>query len=112
LHSKFVFPLTITLEPVPVLTLGGPLNNLPNNHPDPFELTFINKHIIFAAINTGLTPFLRLQDGGVVGLYGKFVNGRIVLTGPDNNFHGDPDLNTNDLDLRDATKNHYDLLFN
>ncbi|MEE8138458.1 MAG: hypothetical protein V3T81_06255, partial [Thermoanaerobaculia bacterium] len=60
-------------------------------------------------------PFLSLplQEGAVVGLYGEFDNtlgGRIVLTGPDNNFHGD-----NNMDLGDPADvekmNHYDLLF-
>ena len=46
------------------------------------------------------------------GTYGEFPGGcRIVLTGPDNNFHGD--ANPYDGDPQAAAKiNHYNLLFN
>jgi hypothetical protein len=55
-----------------------------------------------------LNTFLTLGDGqvpDVVGLYGDFGTGRIVLSGLDSNYHGidePPGLR----------KNHYDLLFN
>ena len=39
------------------------------------------------------------------------MRGRIVLTGPDNNFHGDPDPYDGDPGAT-AQINHYDLLFN
>jgi len=112
IRSRGETPLTITLEPVPVLTLGMPLNTFSNNHPS-FELDFVNKHIIFDAEGSpGLTPFLSLAPpknmGEVVGLYGRFGDGCIVLTGPDNNFHG---LLGSDSDTVER-ENHYNLLFN
>jgi len=66
LHGGGDFPLAITLEPVPVLTLGGLLNELPDTHLDPFSLTFINKHFIFVEPNNGslLHVFLTLPEDG------------------------------------------------
>ena len=104
LHSRGDFPLTITLENV------GPLNG----NAGPLDLVFVNKHIIFDDNSSnGLLPFLSLPNSGdeVVGLYGEFGDGRIVLTGPDNNYHGDPDEDTDDP-ADDARMNHYNLLFN
>jgi len=114
LHGGGDFPLAITLgpEPVPAALTSG------------FDssATFVNKHFLFnvdANTNPGLTPFLTLDGGEVVGLYGEFgdtqdpmgVSGRIVLTAPDNNFHGDLDEDFDDpQDL--AKMNHYKLLFN
>ena len=117
-------PIDITLEPVPVLTVGAPLTG--PNVSTPFELPIVNQHIIFADNNTvGLTPYLCLipnpEDGtcgglgrDIVGLYGEFgVNqdptagaGRIVLTGLDNNYHGL--LNSSPPEKQ----NHIDLLYN
>ncbi len=106
LHSRGDFPLTITLEP------EGPLSG----NAEAFDLVFVNKHIIFDDnIGVGLMPFLSLPNSGdeVVGLYGEFgeMGGRIVLTGPDNNFHGD-DMPYDGDPGADAQINHYDLLFN
>ncbi len=91
--------ITLELELEPVLTSG-------------FDSTanFVNTHIIFADNQpAGLTPFLTLPEDNdrVVGLFGEFpVNGgRIVLTGPDNNYHGYPGLS-------DERINHYNLMFN
>ena len=68
--------------PVPGLTDG--INNL-----------FANNHIRFAtfpAWDPALSPFLAFTSGpntgAVVGLYGRFGAGCIVLTGPDQDFHG------------------------
>ena len=107
LHGGGDFPLSITLAPVPVLTSGFVS-----------PATFVNKHFIFAEPNNDsfLDVFLTLPEDGdsVVGLYGEFPledKGRIVLTAPDNNFHGidvDPNI---DL-LAEAKGNHYNLLFN
>lgn len=79
----------------------------------PFEV--VNIHIVFdLGGDPGLLPFLRLAEGGeaqVVGLYGQFGTGRIVLTGPDNNFHGDDAITPTDPDDQ-ARMNQYDLVIN
>ena len=54
---------------------------------------FENNHIRFSSWDPNLTPFLSYSpDGGVsnftVGLYGTIGTGCIVLTGPDQDFHG------------------------
>lgn len=50
--------------------------------------SFDNNHIKFTAWDPRLSPFLDL-NGIVVGLWGDFPGcGRIVLTGPDQHFHG------------------------
>jgi hypothetical protein len=85
-----------------------------------------NNHMVFADIQPDpnasmvqLVPFLRLpsvdNSGVVLGLYGEFVHGgevigKIILTGPDNNFHGDAETTNTDPN-DDAHKNQYDLLF-
>ena len=62
--------------------------------------------------DSGLEPFLFLENfDDVVGLYGEFDSGRIVLTGPDNNFHGSLNGDPNDP-AGEARRNHYNLLFN
>ena len=103
LKSKGETPLSITLEPVTVLTLGAPLNG-------ETPLDFINKHIIFdeGTSDNALMPFLYLENGDVVGLYGQFSGGRIVLTGPDNNYHGRLDGQSDPVEK----ENHYNLLWN
>ena len=92
-------PITISLISVPVLTLGSPVSDIPAP-PDcstgSCNLTVVNQHMIFnlGAIGSDsiLMPFLTLADGTgrVVGLYGMHPtsSGGIVLTGLDNNFHG------------------------
>jgi hypothetical protein len=107
-------PLTITLTPVAVLTLGGPLNLV-----SPFELEFINQHIVFDEIQPEqpdgflLMSFLRTKIlGQLVGLYGDFragAGGRIVLSGLDSNYHGLVDANAPNPA---AMANHYHLLWN
>ena len=49
--------------------------------------SFVNNHIGFSAWDPALSPFLDLS-GTVVGLFGHFGSGCIVLTGPDQHFHG------------------------
>ena len=86
-------PILITLVDVPVLTLGPPVIDIP---PDcstgSCNITVVNEHMKFNADghDINLMPFLTLADGTgrVVGLYGTHVAGGIVLTGPDNSFHG------------------------
>lgn len=85
---------------------------------------FSNFHVGFTSWHPGLSPFLLskgtryMTDGSevpdeecqpnlVVGLYGEFSGGRIILTGPDNNFHG----SRNDGELR-RSRNQYKLLVN
>ena len=48
--------------------------------------TFDNTHIRFTSWIPALAPFLTLA-GTTQGLYGQFGGGRIVLTGPDQDFH-------------------------
>lgn len=67
---------------------------LPNGNP----FLIVNNHIVFSGDQPApqLLPFL-IHDlpGEVLGLYGVFGNdngGCIVLTGPDNNFHGNTDF--------------------
>ena len=101
-------PITVNLVTVPVLTSGFGST-----------LTLRNKHIIFDEGNSdvNLHPFLTLADthptnaGEVVGLYGQFTGGgRIVLTGPDNNFHGRKPSTHQVPAINQAIVNSYDLL--
>ena len=112
LHGTGGDPLFVTLEPVCVLTLGPPLNNTSCASEDAFDLEVVNQHIIFDVVSSidfgPENTFLTLADGSadVVGLYGEFFGGgRIVLTGLDNNYHGN-------LQHNDATENQYWLLWN
>jgi PKD repeat protein len=49
---------------------------------------FDNNHIRFTAWDPALSSFLTHPSGPVVGLHGRFGTGCIVLTGPDQHFHG------------------------
>ena len=93
---------------------------LPLPHPGfTYEFDIENNHMEFAedqhhtsSFGTQLTPFLRLPEGGpIIGLYGEYLNGgRIVITGPDNSFHGK--VSTNDIDpLKEEHHNQLELLF-
>jgi len=100
-------PITVNLVTVPVLTTGFVLTTL----------DLRNKHIIFDEGNSDvkLHPFLTLaaphpNAGKVVGLYGQFGDGRIVLTGPDNNFHGRNPSTHQVPEIMQAIENSYDLL--
>ncbi len=111
-HVNDEFPLLITLEPVPVLTLGPFFSQ----QSESFTLPFINKHIIFDSDSSnslsGLESFLSLENEDVVGLYGEFGLGRIVLTGPDNNFHGSLNGTPDVYPEAEGRHNHYKLFFN
>jgi hypothetical protein len=89
-----------------------------------YEFDIDNNHMEFAepqtTTNPVLKPFLRLLTGEVVGLYGELVDGdkvqdvgpgRIVLTGPDNSFHGNYPHGEYDP-LAEAHHNQYELLSN
>lgn len=116
-------PIPIYLEPQLFLvppcapTVGPPLNNYNcGNYPGAI-LPVVNQHMTFDEGNShvNLNSFLRLDNtlGDVVGLYGTFGNGGIVLTGPDNGFHGDCNFNPNQsAEINTARKNHARLLWN
>jgi hypothetical protein len=89
------------LPPPPVLTYEF---DVENNHME-FDSAQLSKDPI-------LHPFLRLSGGGeqIIGLYGKHSKGgRIVITGPDNSFHGNDSLWEYDP-LKEAHYNQYLLL--
>lgn len=66
---------------------------------------FANVHSKFTAWDAALLPFLT-ASGETVGLYGEFPGGgRIVLTGPDQDYHGDRGAGGD-------AGNQYDLLLN
>ena len=105
-HSPGPDPTTVTIEHVDGLTTA------PNLFTDggSADSTFTNNHIIFAEPDASdpLQPFLTLTTGTdtwSVGLYGDFGDGRIVLTGLDNGWHGVSDGST-------EQQNHYELLYN
>jgi hypothetical protein len=88
-------PINLLVEPVCILTLGLPLNTTDCNNPEPgaFNLYVVNQHMTFDMVKSenSLMPFLSLAVSmDVVGLYGEFgTEGGIIVSGPDNNFHGD-----------------------
>lgn len=124
LHSKEK-PRTIAFDAGCVVDPAAAV--LCDTHPDlavanpfaPFDIE--NNHIVFN-LSEGLSPFLILHEDGpqpaeVLGLYGQFFEatstfgaGRIVFTGPDNNFHGNPDPHPSDP-IPQAHQNQYELLF-
>jgi hypothetical protein len=120
-HDRRKSPLTIAFDTTcPIATLCA---QLPNQTGDEFEV--VNNHIVFAeghsSTNPYLFPFLRLpssnedNNGAVLGLYGEYLNeqevwGRIVLTGPDNNYHGSDCQDVTDP-YCSAKSNQYELLF-
>ena len=116
-HSTEDGPIQLTLEPVCKLTLGLPLNTiacLPL--PGVFPLEVVNQHMTFDMLESdgGLMPFLELAVSmDVVGIYGKFGAGGIVVTGPDNNFHGNliPIPSVSD-EINAARANQHRLLHN
>jgi hypothetical protein len=124
IHSGTTPPLTIAFVQACVeagITLCDPLE-----HPNPineYEFDVENNHMEFDEdqiptpispnLSLDLTPFLKLpgEEGPIIGLYGEYPNlngGRIVITGPDNSFHGNLEDNH---PLREAHHNQYDLLF-
>jgi len=78
----------------------------------PFSL--VNSHIEFTnVIEAKLMEYL-IQDESddeVLGLYGDFGKGCIVMTGPDNNFHGDKNVVSSNTDLNVAHAKMYAMLF-
>lgn len=60
--------------------------------------SFVNNHMRFTSYESWLTPFL-MQGTNVIGLAGEYGTngGRIVLTGPDQDFHGFPGNNQYNL---------------
>ena len=54
---------------------------------DGITSNFVNNHVRFTAWDPALMPFLTLK-GHTTGLAGTFGAGRIVLTGPDQHYHG------------------------
>jgi len=91
-------------------------------HTEDPSFYLVNSHIQFTSFLLPLKAYL-IQDSGseVIGVYGVFpdddddgLGGCIVMTGPDNNFHGDKDFDVENpdlFDLRDAHKNMHALLF-
>jgi hypothetical protein len=71
--------------------------------------SLINNHICFADWADWLTPFLEIpaSAGGpyTTGLYGTWGAGRIVLAGPDQDYHSESDGST-------AERNQFQLLIN
>lgn len=69
-------------------TVGPAVTGLTDGITNDFE----NNHIEFSSWPSSLASFLRFSPDGesnpTVGLYGKFGTGCIVLTGPDQDFHG------------------------
>jgi hypothetical protein len=61
--------------------------------------SFVNNHIGFSmsSWDPALSPFLIDGGGTVTGLYGTFGGGRIVLTGPDQDYHANPGDNQYNL---------------
>ena len=130
IHVKSVSgsPLTIAFDPlcgnaVPMLCDDGDDSPLVRNdsYEDIYAFDIDNNHMEFddpqtLSANPRLKPFLRLLSGEVVGLYGELLDGgkvlgRIVLTGPDNSFHGNYPPGEYDP-LPDAHQNQYWLLSN
>jgi len=116
IRSNSTPPITIAFDSgcsaaFPALTLCGPwlspditnVFNVENNHME-FAITQDSEE-------PKLFPFLRLlPDEQIIGLYGKHSGGgRIVITGPDNSFHGNDSLWVYDP-LKEAHYNQYHLL--
>jgi hypothetical protein len=126
-HDRRKSPLTIAFDEDCVSSDPGIDINLCSGLPDVFDV--INNHIVFddghqlpdPLSNPFLMPFLRLpssnNDGAILGLYGEFrggenAPGRIVLTGPDNSYHGSELDPPDDTDPKSIAKlNQYLLLF-
>ena len=117
IRSNSTPPITIAFnsEDCQILapTLCGPLQLLPTDPTSEFDVE--NNHMEFdsdqPSEDPSLHPFLRLLPGEqIIGLYGKHSEGgRIVITGPDNSFHGNDFLGEFDPH-REAHYNQYHLL--
>ena len=108
-HARRQFPLEIAIEEGCVTNSDALCGGLPlPNAGAKFDV--VNNHIVFSQPSGYLVTFLTLPPNDVViGLYGEFGTGRIVLTGPDNSYHGDD--SDSDNDFGEAKHNQYDLLF-
>ena len=114
-HATERNPIFITIEHESGLTTAP--NGFTEGEGTEADSTFINNHFIFDLGNSddALFSFLTLTnntdtwpngEGAVVGLYGEFSPGRIVLTGLDNDYHGGNNVSS------DEQRNHYNLLKN
>ena len=94
------FPVIPQTDPTSATTVGiGTENDCANGAGTTRGLGFgclANVHITFDENpGLGLTPFLRLvtnSAGAVVGVHGEVGNGRILITGPDYEFHASRDV--------------------
>jgi hypothetical protein len=119
IRSNSTPPIAIAFDSVCTIvdpTLCGPLPLLPPSQTF-LEFDVENNHMEFdkeqPSVDPALAPFLRLSGGEkIIGLYGEHSNGiggRIVITGPDNSFHGNDSLWEHDP-LKEAHYNQYHLL--
>ncbi len=129
IHSGTTAPITIAFENSCFNSYHTLCEEFPHKTvQDPpgdfiYEFDIENNHMEFEADQTPnpenlvLYPFLRLsvegpEDWPIIGLYGEYPNnkgGRIVITGPDNSFHGNIEPNH---PLRKEHLNQLKLLFN
>jgi hypothetical protein len=118
IRSNTTPPLTIAFAEGCVVDAPTLCGQLPHQISTEFDVE--NNHMEFAEVEDQpptqdpvLTPFLRLPEGGpIIGLYGELTNGgRIVITGPDNSFHGNYPMGEFDP-YKEAHHNQYILLFN
>jgi hypothetical protein len=123
IHSGTTPPITIAFDPACFYDdhpLCRPLQHPNESYVDIYAFDINNNHMEFTYPQTNpiLIPFLRLAPTWevVVGLYGEHlvgdeVRGRIVLTGPDNSFHGIYPHGEYDP-LPEVHHNQYELLYN
>jgi hypothetical protein len=120
IRSNTTPPITIAFDlkcRESVSKLCDPLPLLPPLSEPTYEFDVENNHMEFdntqPSTEPTLAPFLRLSGGEqIIGLYGEHSNGiggRIVITGPDNSFHGNDSLWEYDP-LKEAHYNQYHLL--
>ena len=64
-----------------------------------------NNHFCATSWASWLSPFLEIPGSGTTGLYGTFGGGRMIITGPDQNFHSHATGSPTD-------KNQFQLLIN
>ncbi len=124
INIKTETPLTIAFEPTCIINVPTLCGGLTDAH-NAVEFDVDNNHMEFnetpLSTNPILIPFLKLpgEEGPIIGLYGELLDedvldedvvlGRIVLTGPDNSFHGS--LHHPNDPNPDAHHNQYELLF-
>jgi len=66
---------------------------------------FANYHVVISSFDASWNEFISFSSGGSAGVYGEIGGGRIIVTGPDQFFHGDPtyDVNQYNLGLNELT---------